>query len=122
MQELDKNSLLDTPMTKPQLVERLRLIRKDVLKLSQTELAEQIGTKQVLISRMELKGKGTIDLLIDLLNFYEKKGIKSYIVLLPNFSIEMLTNDNSNKSEIDKLAEEVKTDVDQLIQKVKSML
>jgi transcriptional regulator with XRE-family HTH domain len=111
-------------MTKQELVERTRLIRKDVLKLTQSELAEEIGSSQALVSRMELDGKGTVDLLIDLFNFYEKKGIAAYMVWHPNFSVNMLIEDgeNSNKSEINKLLEDVKRDLDNLTTRVNLIL
>jgi transcriptional regulator with XRE-family HTH domain len=62
-------------MNKQELVERTRLIRKDVFKLTQSELAEAIGSSQVLVSRFELNGNGTIDFLLDLILFYASKGV-----------------------------------------------
>jgi predicted transcriptional regulator len=106
-------------MTKQQLVERTKSIRKDILKITQSELAEAIGTSQALVSRMELDGKGTIDLLLDILNFYETKGIKKYMVLLPDFSTSMLLKDgDTNKSEILKIINILKKELDQLETKV----
>lgn len=110
-------------MTKQQLVERTRLIRKEYLKLTQTELAEAIGSSQALVSRMELDGSGTIDVLIDIINFYSNKGIRVDLLWAPNFNIEMLTDPigQNTADEIGQIVNDVKMSLDKITSKVKSI-
>ena len=53
---------------------RFKKVREEVLKLSQTELAQEIGTNQVSISNLE-NGRLTVQaLILDLVNYlYEKE-------------------------------------------------
>jgi transcriptional regulator with XRE-family HTH domain len=111
-------------MTKEDLIERTRLIRKDVLKISQLELAEAVGTSQVMISRMEGEGRVSADLIIDILNYYEKQGIKPHLLFLPFFDSKMLLEDsrNNHTSEICNDVEEMKKDLDKIAAKVRKIL
>jgi predicted transcriptional regulator len=111
-------------MTKEDLIERTRLIRKDVLKISQLELAEAINTSQVMVSRMEGEARCTLDQFIDVLNFYEQKGIKPYLLFLPLFDSKMLLHESrkDHTAEICNMVEGVKKDLDDIAAKARSMM
>ena len=59
-------------MTKKDFGEITRIIREDILKLSQDELATEIGSAQSLVSRME-RGQGTIDHLFEFIGLLQEK-------------------------------------------------
>lgn len=113
-------------MTKLEIVERTRLIRKNILKISQKELAQELGSSQAIVSRLELFGKGTIDILIDLINFYQTRGIKIHLIFLPDFNINSLIisdeqSQEEKTTEIVHIVEAVKKDLDTLITKVNTL-
>lgn len=93
-------------LKKKEIVERFRIIRKDVLKLSQSQFADELGSSQALVSRMELEGSGTIDFFVDILNYFQQKGIKINSLFGSNFNINHLTEDDNNKQR-DEICQEV---------------
>ena len=82
-------------MTKKDFGEITRIIREDILKLSQDELATEIGSAQSLVSRME-RGQGTIDHLLSLLDYYKKKGLKTHMIFYEPFQKELLVEDTTS--------------------------
>jgi predicted transcriptional regulator len=96
-------------MTKKELGERVRIIREDILKIKQGELAIELGMQQSLISRME-KGETSLDQILTLLEYYEKKGIKSHMLLRPVFEKNLLLEEDIpfNADQMLSIIEEVK--------------
>lgn len=96
-------------MTKTELGERTRIIREEILNMTQEELAVALGTTQTLVSRME-RGMGTVDYLLDLLSFYDNKGLKSHMIFHSPFQKELLpqTGTTSNVDQVLHFAQMIK--------------
>jgi transcriptional regulator with XRE-family HTH domain len=61
-----------------ELGKRIKYTRKKLLKISQKSLATQINTHQVMISRLE-KGRGaSVDLVLNICDYFQAKGIKAH--------------------------------------------
>lgn len=76
-------------ITLEELGNRIKLIRHNLLKFSQAELAEILETQQVLISRLE-KGKGSVTLFLDFLNYLNSKGYRGYLLFASSFSLQQI--------------------------------
>jgi transcriptional regulator with XRE-family HTH domain len=70
---------------------RVLAVREQLLQMNQSELAAQINTTQVLLSRVERGIGGNINVVFDFLNFLRKKGYQSHILFKEPFDIELLT-------------------------------
>jgi transcriptional regulator with XRE-family HTH domain len=77
--------------------ERIQLVRDKVLHLTQGELAKEIGSTQVLLSRLENGKGGAINLVFDLVNFLYNKGFNGAVLFDKTFDIEKLTSGINSK-------------------------
>lgn len=104
-------------LTLAELGERLQTFRK-TLGLKQKDVAESITAPQAAISRLEGGIGGSIDLLLDLFNFY---GGHFYIssILTKDFEVIKKTDDTSQMNTLDGIAVErlklMREDVDQQV-------
>lgn len=106
-------------MTKQEFGERTRIIREAILGLTQTELAEALGSEQTLVSRME-RGLATFDYVLNLLDYYKTKGLIPHMIFYTPFQKELLLQNTSANSEqvienLIKIKEHVAEDVDRAI-------
>lgn len=97
------------------LGKRMQKVREEVLDMKQTELAEQLGTVQTLISRFERGLGGNIHLLIEFINFLEKKGYPGHMLFAKDFEVELIKRNanavneyNNPKSPIESQLSELK--------------
>ncbi|MEO6837434.1 MAG: helix-turn-helix transcriptional regulator [Ginsengibacter sp.] len=74
---------------------RVLVIREHVLKMTQSELAENINTTQVLLSRLENGIGGSINVVFDLINYLYSKNIAAKEIFGDHFSLDLVIN-NSN--------------------------
>ena len=58
---------------------RVLLVREQLLQMNQSELAAEINTTQVLLSRVERGIGGNINVVFDFLNFLKKKGYQAHM-------------------------------------------
>ena len=90
---------------------RVQAIREQVLKMSQSELAEKINTSQVLLSRIENGVGGSINVVFDLVNYLNSKNIAAKEIFSRRFSIDLVTqnsgNPNAAKTQIEGLVKEL---------------
>lgn len=75
---------------------RVQAIREQVLKMSQSELAENINTSQVLLSRVENGIGGSINVVFDLVNYLNSKNIAAKEIFSKRFSIDMVMQNSKN--------------------------
>ena len=101
---------------------RVLLVREHLLQMNQSELAAEINTTQVLLSRVERGIGGNINVVFDFLNFLKKKGYQAHMLLKDPFDIELLATSVTAKSSnkqilkiIEQLKESAHTDFEQTI-------
>jgi len=70
------------------LGERIRFVRENILKLSQTEMADHLGSNQVMVSRLEKGIGGSFEFLMKLLNFLYTQGVEAKELFALDFSKE----------------------------------
>lgn len=87
----------------------MQIIREEVLKMNQAELAEKIGTVQTLVSRMERGIGGNINTLFDFITFLEKEGYPAHYVFKGKFKPNLIRNKNRVKT-IEKFIEDLVID------------
>jgi transcriptional regulator with XRE-family HTH domain len=75
---------------------RVQAVREQVLKMSQSELAEKINTSQVLLSRIENGIGGSINVVFDLVNYLNSKNIAAKEIFSTRFSIDLVTQNSKN--------------------------
>ena len=84
------------------LGKRMQKVREEVLDMKQTELAEQLGSVQTLISRFERGLGGNIHLLIEFINYLEKRGYPGHMLFAKGFGVALMkknanaTDENNN--------------------------
>src|SRR5690625_1572024 len=69
---------------------RVAQVREEILDLSQTGLANEIGATQMMISRLETGAGGNINIIYNLVSYLHEKGYKGETLFLPEFMIEFL--------------------------------
>lgn len=74
---------------------RIQKIREQVLGQKQFELARDLGTVQTLISRLERGIGGNINLMIDFVNYLEKKGYPAHLLFAKDFGVELIKKENN---------------------------
>lgn len=90
----------------------IRKIREEILFMTQKELAMELKTAQAVISRLE-KGKGgTIPFVLELLTFFQKKGVKSHMIFFEPFDLSYV---NPNKKQ------QMVKEIDTLVQLMKKL-
>lgn len=77
---------------------RVQAIREQVLKMSQSELAEKINTSQVLLSRIENGIGGSINVLFDLVNYLNSKNIAAKEIFSKKFTIDAVSQNAANQN------------------------
>lgn len=77
---------------------RVLLVREELLQMNQSELAAEINTTQVLLSRVERGIGGNINVVFDFLNFLKTKGYQAHMLLREPFEIGLLTNEEAIQS------------------------
>lgn len=70
----------------------IRDIRESILFLTQDQLAYHLKCNQPVISRLE-RGKGTNQLVFDILEYLTKRNIKAHMIFYIPFSLNNLKND-----------------------------
>ncbi len=70
--------------------DRVRQVREEILKLTQTELAKEINSTQAIISRLELGIGGNIYIIFDFINYLQAKKLLSHMLFREVFDIELL--------------------------------
>ena len=71
---------------------RVSQIREELLDLSQTGLANEIGATQMMISRLETGAGGNINIIYNLVSYLHDQGYKAETLFLPEFKTEYLIN------------------------------
>ena len=99
-------------MTLKKFGKTIRDIRKDILNLNQIEFAEALGTKQAIISRLELGIGCNYQIIFQLMSYLQSKQIKAYMIFQEPFDFTSLTTDN--KTEIQQKIKELSFLVDKL--------
>ncbi len=97
-------------MTLVEFGNAIRYIREEILLMTQKELAKELNYTQSLLSRVE-KGKGAkVDFVLEIVSFFQKKGVKSHMIFHEPFNIENLTSDKKQQmmNEIDTLVNLIK--------------
>jgi len=69
---------------------RVAQVREEILDLSQTGLANEIGATQMMISRLETGAGGNINIIYNLVSYLHEKGYKGETLFLPEFKTEFL--------------------------------
>lgn len=82
---------------------RVLLVREELLHMNQSELAAEINTTQVLLSRVERGIGGNINVVFDFLNFLKAKGYNAHMLLRDPFEIGLLTNTEAIQSPSEKV-------------------
>lgn len=75
-------------MDRSEFGKRLKAVRSNVLKMSQGELANELGVIQPLVSRLENGLGGTIELLFEIVAYFYQKGYPAYSLFYKDFNIE----------------------------------
>jgi len=70
--------------------DRVRQVREEILKLTQTELAKEINSTQAIISRLELGIGGNIYIIFDIINYLHSKKLLGHMLFREVFDIELL--------------------------------
>jgi predicted transcriptional regulator len=70
--------------------DRVRHVREEILKLTQTELAKEINSTQAIISRLELGIGGNIYIIFDFINYLNSKQLLGHMLFREVFDIELL--------------------------------
>ena len=86
---------------------RVQMIRENVLKMNQSELAEKINTTQVLLSRLERGIGGNINVVFDLVNYLYSKNIAAKEVFSEHFSLDLVTKNSNDPATINTQIEEL---------------
>ena len=86
---------------------RVQMIRENVLKMNQSELAEKINITQVLLSRLERGIGGNINVVFDLVNYLYSKNIAAKEVFSELFSLDLVTKNSNDPATIHNQLEEL---------------
>lgn len=70
--------------------DRVRQVREELLKLTQTELAKEINSTQATISRLELGIGGNNYVIFDFINYLHSKKLLGHMLFREVFDIELL--------------------------------
>jgi predicted transcriptional regulator len=79
---------------------RVQAVRENILEMNQSELAEQINTSQVLLSRLERGIGGNINVVFDLVNYLYSKNIAAKEIFGERFSLDLVTQNSNNSNTI----------------------
>lgn len=101
-------------MTLKKFGKTIRDIRKDILNLNQKEFAEALGTKQAIISRLELGTGCSYEMIFQVMSYLQDKKIKAYMIFQEPFDFSSLLTDTDNKTDIQKKIKELNSLVDKL--------
>lgn len=100
---------METMLNMVEFGQRVQMIREHVLKMTQSELAENINTTQVLLSRLENGIGGSINVVFDLINYLYLKNIAAKEVFGEHFSLDLVMKNSNDPTTINiQLAELVK--------------
>ncbi|MEO6836797.1 MAG: helix-turn-helix transcriptional regulator [Ginsengibacter sp.] len=98
---------METMLNMVEFGRRVQMIRENVLKMNQSELAEKINTTQVLLSRLENGIGGNINVVFDLVNYLYSKNIAAKEVFSKQFSIDLVTTNSNDPATINIQLEEL---------------
>ena len=93
---------------------RMQNVREQLLEMNQTELAEQLGSVQGLVSRMERGIGGNINMVFDFISLLEKKGYASHFLFKKDFDIELLKQKPPSKQSANKTAATINKKISEL--------
>jgi len=93
---------------------RMQNVREQLLEMNQTELAEQLGSVQGLVSRMERGIGGNINMVFDFISLLEKKGYASHFLFKKDFDIELLKQKAPSKQSANKTAATINKKISEL--------
>lgn len=93
---------------------RMQNVREQLLEMNQTELAEQLGSVQGLVSRMERGIGGNINMVFDFISLLEKKGYASHFLFKKDFDIELLKQKTPSKQSANKTAATINKKISEL--------
>jgi transcriptional regulator with XRE-family HTH domain len=82
---------------------RVLQVREKLLQMNQSELAAEINTTQVLLSRVERGVGGNINVVFNFLNFLKAKGYHAHMLLCEPFNIDLLTGKSAIESPSEKI-------------------
>lgn len=82
------------PLTLNELGIRAKLIRKEVLKINQNELAEKLDLSQNIISRMEIGDGVTIEIILKYLDYLYSLNFDAYKLFYLHFDIANFQKSN----------------------------
>lgn len=89
------------------LGKRVQLIREFVLKMTQREFAEKVGSVQTLISRLEKGIGGNMALILLIVNYLNENNYPGHLLFAKDFSPELMKNLPKPKSKKSKTQNEL---------------
>lgn len=112
-------------MTPQELGKVLAIIRDEILKISQEELAAKLDVSQSVVSRME-RGLGTLEYLCSLITFFKEQGIKTHMIWFEPFQKDLLlqtptTNVEQIRETIREMKDDTVADYNRLIMLVNAL-
>jgi len=80
-----------------ELGKRIKLVRNEILQMNQQELAARLQSHQGVISRLEKGLGGSIELLLQVVDYFNKRGLNGHLIFAKNFSIDLLPDNTKAK-------------------------
>lgn len=77
----------------------IKMIRSEILKLNQVQLAEQVDSSQILISRLERGHGASVLLLLKVIDYFRSVGINAHNIFYEPFDRRLLLKESDDFGE-----------------------